>query len=71
MINRILKKGFNNEQFSFALANAKNALRNQGLRGRELRERAREMAAGITPVQRSIVDTPIAIPFAAFVIIKS
>ena len=52
-------QGYSGEQFQNAMANAMNALRNQGLRGKELRERAREMAAGITPVQRSIVDTPV------------
>lgn len=35
--------GYNNSQARFAYANAKNALRNQGLRGRELRQSAREM----------------------------
>lgn len=53
-----LNQGYNSEQFQFAMANAMNALRNQGLRGRELRERAREMAAGISPVERSIVNIP-------------
>lgn len=48
----------NNAQFNFAMANAKSALRNQGLRGKELRERAREMAAGISPTERSIVNVP-------------
>jgi len=35
--------GYNNSQARFAYANAKNVLRNQGLRGRELRQSAREM----------------------------
>lgn len=35
--------GYSNSQVRFAYANAKNALRNQGLRGRELRQSAREM----------------------------
>lgn len=51
-------QGYSGEQFNFAMANAMNALRNQGLRGKELRERAREMAAGISPAQRSIVEAP-------------
>lgn len=34
-------KGFNNEQFDTAMINAKNALRQSGLRGRALREAAR------------------------------
>ena len=54
-----LNQGYNGEQFQTAMANAKNALRNQGLRGKELRERAREMAAGISPAQRSIVEAPV------------
>lgn len=48
----------NNEQFSFAMANAMNAARAMGLRGAEARQRAREMVAGISPVERSIVNTP-------------
>lgn len=48
----------NNEQFSFAMANAMNAARAMGLRGAEARQRAREMAAGIKPTERSIVDRP-------------
>lgn len=35
--------GYNNSQARFAYANAKNALRGQGLRGKELRQSAREM----------------------------
>lgn len=35
--------GYNNSQARFAYANAKNALRSQGLHGRELRQSAREM----------------------------
>lgn len=49
-------QGYSGKQFNFAIANAKNALRNQGLRGRELRERSREMVAGISPAQRSIIE---------------
>ena len=49
-----LNKGYNGAQFQTAMLNAKSALRNQGLRGRELRERAREMVAGVTPVQQNI-----------------
>lgn len=48
----------NNEQFSFAMANAMNAARAMGLRGQEARQRAREMAAGIKPTERSIVNAP-------------
>lgn len=39
-------KGFNNAQFNLALANAKNALRQSGLRGKDLRTRALAMASG-------------------------
>lgn len=35
--------GYNDSQAKFAYANAKNALRNQGLRGRKLKQSAREM----------------------------
>ncbi len=49
----------NNEQFAFAMANAMNAARAMGLRGAEARQRAREMAAGIKPTERSIIDKPI------------
>ena len=48
----------NNEQFAFAMANAMNAARAMGLRGAEARQRAREMAAGIKPTERSIIDKP-------------
>ena len=48
----------NNEQFSLAMANAMNAARAMGLRGQEARQRAREMAAGIKPTERSIVSAP-------------
>lgn len=54
-----LNQGYNGEQFQYAMDNAMNALRKQGLRGRELRERAREMAAGITPAETSFtINTP-------------
>lgn len=42
--------GFSRGQFQIAIANAKNALRGAGLRGRDLRQRARQMVAG-QPVQ--------------------
>lgn len=42
-------KGFNASQARYAYANAKNALRNQGLRGRELRQQARQMIIGDRP----------------------
>ena len=53
-----LNQGYSGEQFQYAMDNATNALRKQGLRGRELRERAREMAAGITPAETSFTITP-------------
>lgn len=56
-----LNQGYSGEQFQYAMDNAMNALRNQGLRGRELRERAREMAAGINPTERSIASAPTAL----------
>lgn len=41
-------RGYNRGQFQFAMANAKNALRrNSDLRGRELRQTARRMVAGV------------------------
>lgn len=43
-------RGFSRGQFQMAIANAKNALRGAGLRGRDLRQRARQMVAG-QPVQ--------------------
>ena len=64
-----LNQGYNGEQFQTAMANAINALRNQGLRGKELRERAREMAAGIIPVERSI-NVPTASTFGNITPIK-
>ena len=39
-------RGFSRGQFQMAMANAKNALRNTGLRGRDLRQQARQMVAG-------------------------
>lgn len=59
----------NNEQFSFAMANAMNAARAMGLRGQEARQRAREMAAGITPAERSI-NVPTASTFGNITPIK-
>ena len=56
-----LNQGYNGEQFQYAMDNAVNALRKQGLHGRELRERAREMVAGISPAERSIVSAPTAL----------
>lgn len=56
-----LNQGYNGEQFQYAMDNAVNVLRKQGLRGRELRERAREMAAGINPTERSIASAPTAL----------
>lgn len=45
-------KGFNRGQFQVAMINAKDALRrNAGLKGRELRQTARRMVAGIEPEQ--------------------
>lgn len=43
-------RGFSRGQFQIAIANAKNALRGAGLRGRDLRQQARQMVAG-QPVQ--------------------
>lgn len=51
-------KGYNGEQFSFAMANVKNGLRKQGLRGRDLRERAREIVAGISPSEANLMSKP-------------
>ena len=39
-------RGFSRGQFQMAMANAKNALRGAGLRGRDLRQQARQMVAG-------------------------
>lgn len=39
-------RGFSRGQFQMAMANAKNALRGTGLRGRDLRQQARQMVAG-------------------------
>lgn len=39
-------RGFSRGQFQMAMANAKNALRNAGLRGRDLRQQARQIVAG-------------------------
>lgn len=39
-------RGFSRGQFQIAMANAKNALRGAGLRGRDLRQQARQMVAG-------------------------
>ena len=39
-------RGFSRGQFQIAIANAKNALRKAGLRGRDLRQQARQMVAG-------------------------
>ena len=50
-------KGYDRSQARFAYANAKNALRNQGLRGSELRQQARQMLAG-----NSEVEIPVARP---------
>lgn len=45
-------KGFNRGQFQVGMINAKDALRrNAGLKGRELRQTARRMVAGIEPEQ--------------------
>ena len=45
-------KGFTRSQARIALANAKNTLRNNGVRGREMRRLAREWVAGESPVQQ-------------------
>ena len=55
--------GFNDSQSRMAYANAKNALRSQGLRGRELRQRARQMLMGQLPQETrrpllATVDAP-------------
>ena len=42
-------KGYNGEQFNYAMANVKNALRRDGLRGRELRANARRIVSGAEP----------------------
>ena len=42
----MMNRGYNREQANMAYANAKNALRSQGLRGRELRQQARQILAG-------------------------
>ena len=39
-------RGFSRGQFQMAMANAKNALRGAGLRGRDLRQQARQIVAG-------------------------
>ena len=39
-------RGFSRSQFQMAMANAKNALRGAGLRGRDLRRQARQIVAG-------------------------
>lgn len=39
-------RGFSRGQFQMAMTNAKNALRGAGLRGRDLRQQARQMVAG-------------------------
>lgn len=39
-------RGFSRGQFQISMANAKNALRGAGLRGRDLRQQARQMVAG-------------------------
>lgn len=55
--------GFNDSQSRMAYANAKNALRSQGLRGRELRQQARQMLMGQLPQETrrpllAVVDAP-------------
>ena len=53
-----LNKGYNRAQFQTAMLNAKAALKRQGLRGKELRDRAKEMVSGITPAKPTIVSSP-------------
>lgn len=49
-------RGFSRGQFQMAMANAKNALREAGLRGRDLSQQARQMVAGQPEfVQESVV----------------
>ena len=53
-------RGFSRGQFQMAMANAKNALRGAGLRGRDLRQQARQMVAGqhaqpVQPVETEFV----------------
>lgn len=48
-------RGYNRDQARFAYANAKNALRNQGLSGRELRREARKMLVGYNDGSRELV----------------
>ena len=48
-------RGYNRDQARFAHANAKNALRNQGLSGRELRREARKMLVGYNDGSRELV----------------
>lgn len=55
--------GFNNSQSRMAYANAKSALRSQGLRGSELRQQARQMMMGQLPQETrrpllAAVDAP-------------
>ena len=48
-------RGYSRGQFQIAIANAKNALRGAGLRGRDLRQQARQMVAG-QPVETEFVS---------------
>ena len=48
-------KDYNRSQARFALRNAKNTLRNAGVRGREMRQTARQWVAGQTEEPKSIV----------------
>ena len=52
-----VNRGFSRGQFQMAMANAKNALRGAGLRGRDLRQQARQMVAGqpTQPVETEFV----------------
>ena len=51
-------RGFSRGQFQTAVANAKNALRGTGLRGRDLRQQARQMVAG----EPEFVQANVAVP---------
>lgn len=53
----VTNKGYNNAQFNTAFANAMNALRRDGLRGKDLRARALAMASGYSD-QTPTVETP-------------
>lgn len=48
-------KGITGSNFAISYQNAKNGLRQQGLRGNELRDRARIMVSGISPQSASLI----------------